>query len=336
MVRVWALAVVVTLCVCGCSSPQPELVHLQGQTMGTTYNIKFPAMSGINSQLVKEKVDARLIAVNKLMSTYDPTSELSRFNQSRFDSAFTVSSETLKVIKEAVRLNALSEGYLDVSVGPLVNLWGFGPTLRPEFVPTQAEIDAIRPYVGLDKLIVEYDALRKLHPQLYIDLSTIAKGYGVDVVADLIEANGINNYLVEIGGEMRVKGEKAEGAPWIIAIEKPLSNERAIQKLIAIGNNAIATSGDYRLYFEQDGVRYSHLINPKTGHPIAHNTVAVSVIHPSSMTADGLATAFNVMDYQRAVRIAEENNLAVLIITKEGDAFHEYSSPAFNALASVY
>lgn len=304
--------------------------------MGTTYNIKFPALQNIDSAKIKAKVDERLVEVNKLMSTYDPTSELSRFNQYRYEKPFEISAETMLVVKEAIRLGELSQGVLDVTVGPLVNLWGFGPTMRPETVPTQEQVDDIRNYVGLDKLTIAGSSLIKHHPQLYVDLSTIAKGYGVDVVADLLESNGIEDYLVEIGGEMRVKGHKGDSSPWLIAIEKPVSEERAVQKVVSIDDNAIATSGDYRNYYEQDGIRYSHLIDPRTGKPIQHNTVSVTVVHPSSMTADGLATAFNVMGWDDAVKLAKDNDIAVFIIKRTDEGFEEYSSPAFDKLVTIY
>ena len=337
MTQMKFLLVMVVLLVTACSrQPVVKVEHVLGQTMGTTYNVKFPEVAGVDEAAIKSAIDKRLVQVNKLMSTYDPTSELSRFNQYRFAEPFAVSGETLLVVNEALRLGELSNGVLDVTVGPLVNLWGFGPTMRPETIPSEADVAAVREYVGLDKLQVQGNALVKSHPQLYVDLSTIAKGYGVDVVADLLEENGIHNYLVEIGGEMRVKGEKGDGSPWLIAIEKPVSNQRAVQKVVSIGENAIATSGDYRNYYEQDGTRYSHLIDPRTGKPIQHNTVAVTVVHKSSMTADGLATAFNVMGWEDAIEVAEANNIAVFIIRRKDKDFEEYTSPAFEELVTVY
>ena len=205
------------------------MVHLQGQTMGTTYNVKY-LIDEAPVEGLQAEIDARLVEVNKMMSTYDPTSELSRFNQYRYTDNFEVSPDTLFVINEALRLANLSGGVLDVTVGPLVNLWGFGPTKRPEKVPSQGEIDEIRDYVGYQKLSTTPTGLKKSHPMLYVDLSTIAKGFGVDEVAEILEKRGIENYLVEIGGEMRVKGERGDGSEWLIAIEKPVTTERAVQK----------------------------------------------------------------------------------------------------------
>ena len=332
-----AVVAIGILLLASCSDEQRPVVHLQGQTMGTTYNVKYlldeADTNGVDAQTLQNEIDARLVEVNKLMSTYDPTS---RFNQYRFTDNFNVSTDTLLVVNEALRLAHLSGGVLDVTVGPLVNLWGFGPTKRPEKVPSQADIDAIREYVGFSKLSTTPTGLKKSHPMLYVDLSTIAKGYGVDEVASILEQHDIVDYLVEIGGEMRVRGERGDGSEWLIAIEKPVTTERAVQKVVSIGTHAVATSGDYRNYYEDNGVRYSHLIDPTTGAPITHNLVSVTVIHPSSMTADGLATAFNVMGWDKAIEIAEQEQLAVFLIRRTSDGFEEYASPEFDRLVTVH
>ncbi len=319
-----------------CSSEKMPVVHLNGETMGTTYNIKYVVEGESTVEELQAKVDERLVEINKLMSTYDMTSELSRFNQYRYTDTFAVSDETQLVVTEALRLGELSDGVLDITVGPMVNLWGFGPNKRPAQIPTQAEIEEVRDYVGLDKLAVSNAGLTKRHPMVYVDLSTIAKGYGVDQVAELLERHGLKNYLIEIGGEMRVRGHRGNGDPWLIAIEKPVTTERAIQKVVSIGRNAIATSGDYRNYYEDDGVRYSHLIDPRTGKPITHNLVSVTVVHPSSMTADGLATAFNVMGWDQAKSLAEKQGLAVLLIRKTENGFEEYISSEFDKIVDVH
>ena len=318
-----------------CSGEKMPVVHLNGPTMGTTYNIKYVIEDEGGREDLQRKVDDRLAEINKLMSTYDTTSELSRFNQYRYTDTFAVSDETKLVVTEALRLGELSDGVLDITVGPLVNLWGFGPNKRPAHIPSQEQIDEVRDFVGLDKIAVSDSGLIKRHPMVYVDLSTIAKGYGVDQIAELLERHGLKNYLIEIGGEMRVRGHRGNGDPWLIAIEKPVTTERAIQKVVTIGRNAIATSGDYRNYYEDDGVRYSHLIDPRTGRPISHNLVSVTVVHPSSMTADGLATAINVMGWEQAKTLAEEQGLAVLLIRKTDEGFEEYISSEFDKIVDV-
>lgn len=301
---------------------------MQGKTMGTTYNIKVVG-ENIDTVKLQQGIDDKLKQLNQEMSTYIKDSELSRFNQSTSLEPISVSTGLARVVKEAIRLGVLTQGALDVTVGPLVNLWGFGPEYRPETVPSDELLIATKARVGLDKLTFANGMLAKKIPELYVDLSTIAKGYGVDLVAEFIEANGINNYLVEIGGEMRLKGFKHTGELWHVAIEKPLTNERAVHQIIVPKDNAVATSGDYRIYFEADGQRFSHIIDPKTGKPINHKLVSVTVIHPSSMTADGLSTAMMVMGEEKALAFAEENDLAVYIIAKTDHGFVEQSTVKF-------
>jgi thiamine biosynthesis lipoprotein len=328
--RSFVLLLVVYCClwITGCSQ-SPTGVHLTGQTMGTSYNVKIANVKDVDFQELQDEIDQLLIEVNKQMSTYDPTSELSMFNQWQSTEPFLLSNATLTVLAEAVRLGEMSQGVLDVTVGPLVNLWGFGPSARPDKIPSPELIESTKSRIGLNKLVLHPQSASKLHPELYVDLSTIAKGYAVDLIAELLLSKTLTNFLVEIGGEMRISGTKEASRPWRVAIEKPVSKERAVQKIVEIGDNAIASSGDYRNYFEENGVRYSHLIDPRTGYPVKHNLVAVTVIHASSMTADGLATALNVMGKDLAIALAEEHDLAVLLITSENGEFKEYTSAKF-------
>lgn len=332
---VLTILVLLVSALASCTQKKESVVHLSGATMGTRYNVKYLPSEAIGSEQLQKEIDALLVHVNKLMSTYDPTSELSRFNQSRDDGPFPLSQGTLEVMHEAVRLGQLSDGILDVTVGPLVNLWGFGPKSRPVKVPSEELIYSTRQRTGLDKLLLLSGAAQKLDPELYVDLSTIAKGYGVDEIADLLERHGITHYLAEIGGEMRLSGDKGNNQSWRIAVEKPITSERAVQRFLNIGNNAIATSGDYRNFYEENGVRYSHLINPKTGYPIQHNLVAVTVVHPSCMVADGLATAINVMGVERGLEFASNLNVAALLISRENGEFKEYNTAEFEPYLQV-
>ena len=318
-----------------CSDPAPRETHLSGRTMGTTYNVKYFGGESLSAEQLQAEIDEALVLVNKQMSTWDPESELSLFNKHQSSEPFAMSAQTLLVLNESKRLGELTGGVLDVTVGPLVNLWGFGPDKKPETIPSDEQIALAKANTGLDKLLLSDGFAAKTQSNLYVDLSTIAKGYGVDVVADLLEQKGIVDYLVEIGGEMRLKGQKPGNISWRVAVEKPVSDQRAIQRILEIGDNAIATSGDYRNYYEENGVRYSHLIDPNTGYPINHNTVSVAVIHPSSMTADGLATALNVMGKEKALAFADENNIAILLITRENSEFKEYTSASFDSSVNV-
>jgi len=317
------LVLILSACFPSNNTGKKEIL-LQGRTMGTTYNIKVVGTKGQVIELeLQQQIDAALKQVNQEMSTYIKDSEISKFNQSTSTVPVEVSPGFARVLKESIRLGQLSEGKLDVTVGPLVNLWGFGPEQRPETVPNDEILAATKKRVGLHNLILEGNFLSKKVPDLYIDLSTIAKGYGVDVIAELIEKNGITRYLVEIGGEMRLRGFKHTGELWAIAIEKPITNERSVQQVIIPKDNAVATSGDYRNYFEVDGVRFSHIIDPATGKPINHKLVSVTVIHPSSMTADGLSTTLMVMGKEKGMAFAVKNNLAALFISKTENGFDE-------------
>lgn len=325
----WLVAFASLIFMAGCEK-SVELVHLSGPTMGTTYNIKYTQQAGIpDSSHLQTEIDRLLEQVNDQMSTYRVDSELSRFNQYQGSDPFQVSEQTATVVKEAIRLNALTLGALDVTVGPLVNLWGFGPEARRDTVPSEQELAARKAKTGIEHLSISGRFLSKTLPNLYVDLSTIAKGWGVDVVADFIESQGIENYMVEVGGEMRLKGRNVQGIPWRIAIEKPSVQERSVQEIIEPGDMAIATSGDYRNYFERDGMRYSHIINPKTGYPIDNKVVSVTVLDKSSMTADGLSTGLMVLGEEKAMAVAELNQIPVFMIIKTDDGFREVASSAF-------
>ncbi|EKO3450009.1 FAD:protein FMN transferase [Vibrio fluvialis] len=327
--KTWLVALASLLLLAGCEQP-PQQVHLSGPTMGTSYNIKYLQQDGLpSSDELHKEIDRLLEEVNDQMSTYRKDSELSRFNQYQGIDPFEVSNQTATVVREAIRLNGLTEGALDVTVGPLVNLWGFGPEARPEVVPTDAELAERKANTGIHHLSVEGNKLSKDLPHLYVDLSTIAKGWGVDVVANYIESQGIHNYMVEVGGEIRLKGLNRDGVPWRIAVEKPTVDERSIQEIIEPGDMAIATSGDYRNYFERDGVRYSHIINPQTGRPIHNRVVSVTVLDKSCMTADGLATGLMVLGDEKGIEIAEQNHIPVFMIVKTDDGFKEIASSAF-------
>jgi thiamine biosynthesis lipoprotein len=327
MMLVVLLSISVTGCFPSNNSPKKEVL-LQGRTMGTTYNIKVVSTSEQVEKLkLHDKIERVLKRVNQEMSTYIPDSEISLFNQSTSGEAFEISDGFARVLKESIRLGELSNGKLDITVGPLVNLWGFGPEQRPEKVPSESVLASTINIIGLEKLHLTGNQLSKDISNLYIDLSTTAKGYGVDVVAELIESNGIANYLVEIGGEMRLKGFKHTGELWAIAIEKPIldpsGEERAVHQVIIPKDNAVATSGDYRNYFEADGQRFSHIIDPETGKPINHNLVSVTVIDQSSMTADGLSTTLMVLGTEKGMEFAVKNNLAALFISKTEHGFSE-------------
>lgn len=325
---------VVLAALSACSKAPVAVERISGATMGTTYSIIWPKQSQANlsPQTLKTEVDELLLKVNQQMSTYDPSSELSVFNKTSAPHSQEISHGFAYVMAEATLLHKQSSGYFDVTIGPLVNLWGFGPSNKGLNLNTQApseeEIKQAISKVGLDAVSVQQTTLSKQQDR-YIDLSAIAKGYGVDNVAELMDAKGIENYLVEIGGEMRAKGEKAEGTPWKVAIESPDLLQRKVHKILALKDYSIATSGDYRNYFEVDGQRYSHSINPFNGLPVQHKLASVTVIHQNCSRADGLATAMLIMGEQKAKEFAQLHKIKAYFIERQGTEFKEYVSPEF-------
>ncbi|WP_413701527.1 FAD:protein FMN transferase [Psychromonas sp. KJ10-10] len=335
----WLTLIGLAFFISSCSEPEPtsKIVMVQGKTMGTYYRVTLvlneqqltkPIYSLDTLQL---NIDEKLELVNDQMSTYRPNSELSTFNQS--DSSLKVSPETAFVVQSSLALFKLSDGAFDATVGPLVNLWGFGPNKRPIKVPSDELIASQQQKVGSEKLSVIDNTLYKSAPGLYVDLSAIAKGYGVDVIAEYLQTIGISDYLVDIGGELRAKGVKSLDKQWTLAIERPVEGQ-SVQRIIHIGNNGIATSGDYRNYYEFDGVRYSHTIDPKTGKPINHKLASVTVIHPSSMMADGFATTIMVLGPEAGLDFAQKNNLAVFLLVKQEDDFIEHFTAEFKPYLS--
>jgi thiamine biosynthesis lipoprotein len=300
--------------------------------MGTTYTVKYrPTQNSPSLKTIQTDVDALLGEINHIMSTYDPESELSRFNRMRTTDWVSASAPLRDVLKTALEIGAQSEGAFDITVGPLVNLWGFGPEVHPDRIPRETDIAAARTRSGLDKIALSetQPAMRKHRPDVFLDLSGIAKGYGVDRVAELMTARGIEHYVVEIGGEIRVRGLKDHDIPWRIAIEKPLSGERSVQTILSLSDIALATSGNYRNFFEIAGRRYSHAIDPTTGWPVDHHLVSVTVLADTSMRADAWATAFQVLGPERGMAIAERLNLPVLFVIERDGQFEERLCCAF-------
>jgi thiamine biosynthesis lipoprotein len=330
----------------GCSSKvsQLEQQKIAGTTMGTSYSVQFyfsQAQKRVTAQQktlnLKFAVEQRLEAIEQSMSTYRKNSEISLLNQSKVNEWQAVSKDLMFVLQAAQSVSELTQGVFDVTVGPLVNLWGFGPEYSLRDKPKQVEIsNLLKQGVGYQFLKLDQNTLRvkKLKP-LKVDLSAIAKGYAVDSIAKILSEQGIENYLVEIGGELKASGYKPNKQQWRVAVEKPildvLATQREIESVLPLFNIAIASSGDYRNYFEQDGIVYSHTINPKTGMPVSHGLASVSVLHDSCMQADALATAFMVLGPKKTLLLANEQGLPVLLIVREADGYSEHISFAMKA-----
>jgi thiamine biosynthesis lipoprotein len=336
------VTLVLLLCFSGCSSgsKRENLIHLNGATMGTTYSIKVVIPDGreaagpdesFDGQVLKREIEEILFTINRLMSTYMQESELSRFNRSRKTDWFKISSDTFKVLAQAMQISERSNGAFDITVGPLVNLWGFGPVKRQQKIPENKEIEEVLKFVGYQMLEIRHQppAIRKMAAGMYCDLSAIAKGFAVDRVAEYLQSRLIRNYMVEIGGEVRTQGKNQDNRWWRIGIAVP-SSTPGVQRVIALVNSAMATSGDYRNYYEKDGRRYSHTIDPRNGKPITHKLASVTVIHPSCMIADGMATAITVLGPSEGFDLAVKENLAVFMIIRGKKGFVEKSTPAFS------
>ncbi len=332
LLLVFSLTLILVACT---EQAQRSSSHISGPTMGTLYTIKITDLpSSIKQASLKSQINAVLQEINQQMSTYQADSALSLINQHKDDTAITLSDALWAVLNEAQRIHTLSNGAFDITVGPLVNLWGFGPKQQTEDnVPDAASIRQAMQYTGMHRVILdaEQHSLAKQAPQVYLDLSAIAKGYAVDRIATLLTQKNIENYMVEIGGELKTQGVNAKGQPWQIAIEKPSSSSQNIYKIIQPGSHAVATSGDYRNYFEIDGLRYSHTIDPRNGQPVSHKLASVTIIHTSAMTADALATALLVLGPDAGYKLAEKLNLAALLISKSDNGFESRATTSFNS-----
>jgi len=313
--------------------PAPAVIS--GRTMGTNYLVKI-ARSPDNLSLPKlqRAIDEVLEQINDAMSTYRTMSEISRFNRSPSTDWFAVSPATAVVVAAAQQISRESGGAFDVTVGPLVNLWGFGPGANQRQVPSVEKIAQALAGSGFQNLQVREapPALRKRTGKLVIDLSAIAKGYAVDRIAALLEDFSINDFLVEIGGEIITRGAKADGSAWTVGIELPDDELRTVQEVLALSNSALATSGDYRNFFEQDGKRYSHTINPRTGRPVTHQLASVTVVADSCMLADGWATALMVLGPEQGYAYALLHDLDCLFVSRVAEGFSRRPTPAFARL----
>lgn len=314
-----------------------RLAEFNGRTMGTTYSIKIVeselAGNHAKKEELKNEIDAILVKVNNQMSTWQKDSEISQFNISKSTDWFPVSNDFVKVVEDAQKISRASNGAFDITVGRLVNLWGFGPSINEDEIPSDAELEKAKNLCGYEKISFrkENPAIKKDDGEIYIDLSSIAKGFGVDKVSEFLLDSGYNNYLVEIGGEVRSSGKNHLNENWKIGITAP-DGSFDIQKIISLKNVAVATSGDYRNYFEKDGIRYSHTIDPRTGKPITHNLASVTVVYDNCTMADGYATAIDVLGPEEGFELALKEKLPVFLIVKTDKGFKEKMTPEFEEL----
>jgi len=319
----------VLLSLYGCS-PVESTAKLHGKTMGTTWSLTLSNLPAeIQSKQLQQQIEELLENINALMSTWRTDSEISRFNSFTSTEWFDVSPQTHTLLQAAVRIHKESGGAFDPTVSPLVELWGFGHTLPRQGLPDSSQITSTLQHTGLEKLQLHQSAMRmrKSIPQLQLDLSAIAKGYAVDEVARLVSTQGLQNYLVEIGGEIRISGKNPQGEAWRVAIEYPhIEKLRSAAVILSVTDAAVATSGDYRNFVKIDGKRYSHIIDPLTGRPVTHNPASVTVITTDCLSADAWATAFSVIGSRKGVELANSLQMAAMFIESDDDKLTTISS----------
>lgn len=327
----------ITLISCTSVKEDRNLLLIHGSTMGTVYSVKIVqtdlTRAGQDSLTISQGIDSLLITINQHMSTYIDSSEISQFNHYDKTNWFKISGNLMEVIIASQKISELSDGAFDITVGPLVNLWGFGPEHQQSRIPSDKDIESRKATVGYKNLFIQENppAIRKGSSALYCDLSAIAKGYGVDRVVQYLEKRMLKNFMVDIGGEIKTRGLNQHGKIWKIGVSTP-DNSDGIQKVIPLSNLAVATSGDYRNYFEIEGKRYSHTIDPRTGRPIEHTLASVTVIHESCMLADGYATAIDVLGPDLGLEFAEQLELPVFLIVRENDRFSEKMTDGFDKI----
>ena len=322
---------------CGSGRPAAGVGHeFIGPTMGSSYTVKIAGkpLSAAGEAAAREAVHAALEGVDLSMSAHRPASELSRFNAHASPSPFALSPPTFAVFALAQQVSAATGGAFDITVAPMVDAWGFGPRGEKRVVDA-AETGALEARVGYAMLALDAEpgTVAKARGDLRADLSGIAKGYGVDLAARALDALGLRHYMVEAGGEVRTRGHNGDGRPWQIAIERPDAAVRRPHYIVPLSGRSMATSGDYRIYFERDGQRYCHEIDPATGRPIRNGLASVSVVADDCGYADAMATALIVRGADAGCALAEELRLAACFIVRDADGrLTERQTPAFAAL----
>lgn len=337
---VWVVALsAITVWRLGCAPIHQTEWEFTGATMGTTWSVKVSEVDlGTEARAaIADAISARLDVVNAQMSNWDPQSEISRFNAHASTDPFPVSPPVIEVLTLSREVSRRSEGAFDVTVAPLVAAWGFGPVDRPPEAPAPERLADLLEQVGWRGIEVAAtsNTLRKRDPRLTADLSAVAKGHGVDAIAEAVAALGHGSFLAEIGGELRAAGLKASVEPWRVAIEAPDTEVRTIWEAIELRDAAMATSGDYRNYYERDGQRISHTIDPRTGRPIEHALASVSVVAETAARADAWATALNVLGPEGGPALAEREGLAAYFIVRDPESesgFRSVETPPFTAL----
>lgn len=309
-----------------CGAPVEEF---GGPTMGSHYSLKYVAGAATPAQPeVRQALEEILLEVDRQMSTWRPDSAVSHFNQLPAGSCQIMPAPVLELVRFGGQLSRASGGAFDLTLQPLLDLWGFGPQSRVSWVPSAEQIAAARALTGYQHLRIEGEQLCK-DVAVQLDLDSIAAGYAVDRIGARLGEQGIASYLLNVTGELKVQGRKPDGSAWQVALEVPRDDRQVAQQVLALDGQGVSTSGDYRNYFEQDGQRYAHTFDPHTGAPVRHDLAAVTVIDPSALRADGLSTLLMVLGGERGLAYAEQAGIAALFVRRRGQAFVSYPSSAF-------
>lgn len=313
-----------------------DILEFSGSTMGTKYSVTAVDHDGsVDKVALNKAIEKSLLEVNTLMSNWDANSEVSRFNAMNSTAPIQVSDALASVVKASKEINLASDGQFDITLGPVIEAWGFGARNTGFGETPEADIVAAAMQTAgqMDALTVEGNMLSKSNPGLEIFLPSIGKGYGVDKVAEVVKGFGLRDFMVEIGGDIYVSGQNRDGMDWQIGIEAPDARTREAYQIASVSNLGMATSGDYRNFYEREGQRYSHIIDAKAGRPITHNTASVTVLAENAMLADAWATALLVVGTKRGLEIANQQDLAVLFMDRgESEGFTTSASTKFAAL----
>ncbi len=314
------------------STPAATMVHdVGGATMGTRWSVKWVTdaqLPPVSGEVLKASLVEELDRINGLMSTWDPDSQLSVFNRTQSVDPMVLDDDTLAVIDTALSISRLTAGQYDITLQPVIDLWGFGGNDTP-VTPDQADIDRALQSSGFSHIVRINNTVRKRVPGLSIDVSSLAKGFAVDQLGKVVESLGISHYLVDIGGELRARGQRGDGKAWRVGIESPDGDVPQILELI---DTQIATSGSYRNYRVENGQRLSHIIDGETGRPVTHDVVSVSVIHKSAMLADAWATALMIVGKQKALSLIEQQGLTAQLTVVLGEQFERIALRGFSEL----